>query len=37
MPLQNQQPGELISVVVVVDHFYIALFSTLEQIHCARM
>ena len=23
--------------VVVVDHFYIALFSALEQTHCARM
>ena len=24
-------------VVVVVDRFYIALFSALEQNHCARM
>ena len=24
-------------VVVVVDRFYIALFSALEQTHCARM
>ena len=23
--------------LVVVDHFYIALFSTLEQTHCAHM
>ena len=24
-------------VIIVIDRFYIALFSALEQIHCARM
>ena len=27
----------VVFVVVVVDRFYIALFSALEQTHCARM
>ena len=27
----------VVAVVVVVDRFYIALFSALEQTHCARM
>ena len=27
----------LTSLTVITDHFYIALFSALEQIHCARM
>ena len=27
----------LVSVVVVVDRFYITLFSALKQTHCARM
>ena len=27
----------IVPVIVVVDRFYIALFSALEQTHCARM
>ena len=23
--------------IIIIDHFYIALFSALEQTHCARM
>ena len=28
---------ERVVLVVVVDHFYIVLFSVLKQTHCARM
>ena len=24
-------------IIIIIDHFYIALFSALEQTHCARM
>ena len=34
---QNRTPDKWQMVVVAVDHFYIALFSALEQTHCARM
>ena len=37
---RRPRPGTsctLTVVVVVVDRFYIALFSALEQTHCARM
>ena len=30
-------PKQYFCDVVVVDHFYIALFSALKQTHCARM
>ena len=38
-PRRNNDVIIVIVVVggVVVDRFYIALFSTLEQTHCARM
>ena len=29
--------GDVMLILVVVDRFYIALFSALEQTHCARM
>ena len=27
----------LVNIIVIIDHFYIALFPALEQAHCARM
>ena len=29
--------NEIIIIIIIVDRFYIALFSALEQTHCARM
>ena len=36
VPFDYLRPGRVV-VVVVVDRFYVALFSALEQTHCARM
>ena len=38
----DSQPKEFCSVhiiiiIIIIDHFYIALFSALEQTHCARV
>ena len=37
--LNHVQPvtAVLPNVIIIIDRFYIALFSALEQTHCARM
>ena len=35
--LLTARPNRLTRVAVVFDRFYIALFSALEQTHCARL
>ena len=30
-------PIQFIIIIIIIDRFYIALFSALEQTHCARM
>ena len=34
--LQKKGTG-IVIIIIIIDRFYRALFSTLEQIHCGRM
>ena len=34
---QSLQIFGIIIIIIIIDRFYIALFSALEQTHCARM
>ena len=37
LPVQNLRIQNTVSYLIIIDRFYIALFSTFEQTHCAHV